>query len=117
MKIEFRGVGRDAGTTLREHAERRILFALSRFAGRLREVRVRLADVNGPRGGVDRRCTVEVRGPGLRPLFVEVLDAEPLAALDRAADRARRAVVRALDRSRPRVRLAPSASGLRSPRG
>ncbi len=110
------GSGCSAGSPLRTHAERRILFALSRFAGRLREVRVRLGDVNGPRGGVDKRCTVLVRGPGFSPLFVEVLDSDVVAALDRAADLARRVVIRALDRARPRLRLAPSFSGLRSHR-
>jgi hypothetical protein len=94
-----------------------MLFALSRFASRLRAVRVRLADVNGPRGGVDKRCSVEIRAGSLPPLFVEVLDAEFESALDRAADAARRALVRALERSRPDVRLAPSYSGMRGPRG
>ena len=36
-------------------------FALDRFAGAIREVDVRLADLNGPRGGVDKLCRVQLR--------------------------------------------------------
>jgi hypothetical protein len=114
MRIDVTGAGLGAESVLREHAERRILFALSRFADRVREVRVRLRDVNGPRGGADKQCTIEVRGPGFAPLFVEVLDCDALAAFDRAAGIARRVVVRAIERARPSARLAPSHSGTRS---
>ena len=117
MRIEVTGPGCGAGSVLRDRAERRFLFALSRFGGRLRAVRVRLGDVNGPRGGADKRCTVEVRGPGFAPLFVEVLDTEALVAFDRAANLARRVVVRPIERTRRALRLAPSHSGMRSLRG
>ena len=117
MKIEVTGSGCGADSPLKVRAERRILFALSRFASRLRLVRVRFGDVNGPRGGVDKRCAVELHAPGIAPLFVDVLDTEADAALGRAADVARRVLVRAFDRARPRVRPAPSHSGLRGLRG
>ena len=117
MRIEVTGPGWGEDPAVREHAERRVLFALSRFADRLREVSIRLLDINGPRGGADKRCTVRVRGAGFSPLFVEVTDPDPLAALDRAVAVARRVVVRAIERAQPAVRLAPSHSGLRSPRG
>lgn len=44
--------------------ERRLRFALGRFARHVHRVRVWVTDENGPRGGVDHRCLVEV---DLRP--------------------------------------------------
>lgn len=104
MKIELTGPGCGEGSALRAHAERRFLSALGRFASRLQQVRIRVRDVNGPRGGVDKNCTVEIHGLRIPVLRVQVLDAQVETALDRAADIVRRVVVRALERSRWNVR-------------
>ena len=40
---------------LRAHVERRFQFAMSRFQNYVLRVSVRLSDINGPRGGVDKR--------------------------------------------------------------
>lgn len=89
-------------------AEQRLLFALGRFATRVRSLTVRLSDVNGPRGGRDTRCAIAVRLAGpKRLIIVEDVDVEPLAAIARAADRAARAVARAVrvETEWPRVPL------------
>ncbi len=94
----------------RDEVERRFRFALGRFAPRVGRVTITLADVNGPRGGPDRRCRVVV---GLSPrgrVIAEVTDRSYAAASCRAADRAAHAVGRELERRREqRDRL--SASG------
>ena len=41
--------------------ERRLDFALGRFGGRISQVTVGLEDLNGPRGGADKRCRLAVR--------------------------------------------------------
>ena len=38
---------------LRDYAERRLAFALRRFRQHIRNVRVRLVDLNGPKRGID----------------------------------------------------------------
>lgn len=92
------------GVTLDERQEdlvtNRIRFALARFADRISRVTVRMSDENGPRGGIDHRCLVEV---GLRPgptLHVEAqgVDAEASAAI--ASRRAARRVRDELNRRR-----------------
>ena len=45
---------------LREFVQRKLAFALSRFADRVQSVDVLLDDVNGPRGGIDQRCRLIV---------------------------------------------------------
>jgi len=77
---------------------RRLDFAFGRFAGRVRSLTVRLKDLNGPRGGVDKSCQIAVRlDRPRRTIVVEDVDAEPEAAIVRAAQRASRAVARAVD--------------------
>jgi putative sigma-54 modulation protein len=79
-------------------ARRRIDFAIGRFHARLRSVTVRLTDVNGPKGGIDKNCLVTVRFAARKhkPIVIEDTDADGSAAMDRAIDRAARAVARAV---------------------
>ena len=78
-------------------ARRRFEFALGRFGDRVRSVTVHLADVNGPRGGMDQHCLVAIRLTSPRRLIViEDTDAEAEVAIGRAADRAARVVARAV---------------------
>ena len=98
MKVQFANKGFVAANGLRAHAVRRLHFALNRFAGRVTQVRVRLVDVNGPRGGVDIQCLIQVRVSGIGALVVKVMAADPDTAIDRGAERIHRLVVRHLDR-------------------
>jgi len=79
-------------------ARRRFEFALGRFHGRVRSVAIRIVDLNGPRGGVDKRCrvTVHLSAPK-RTLVLEDTDADAAIAIDRVADRTVRTVARAIN--------------------
>ena len=78
-------------------ARRRLVFALGRFGPRVRSLAVRLKDVNGPKGGVDKVCLIAVRLTEPRSeIVVEDGDADAAVAIDRAVDRAGRAVARAV---------------------
>lgn len=99
MHLEIRGQHLDVGRAARFHAERRLRFALGRFASRVGRVAVRVADVNGPRGGTDKRCRIVVALGGAGTVVVEDRDADVYAAIDAAADRAGRLVARALHRA------------------
>ena len=98
MHIDMQAQGFRLTGALREHAERRLRFALGPAGGRVRRVAVRVADENGPRGGVDKRCTLRVSLPGHAPVVVEQLDPDLYVAIDRAADRLGRSVARRLAR-------------------
>lgn len=79
---------------------RRLDFAFGRFAGRVRSLTVRLKDLNGPRGGIDKACQIAIHLDWpRRTIVVEDVDAEPEAAIGRATQRASRAVARAVDAS------------------
>jgi hypothetical protein len=92
MKIEIRNLNERVDESRRDYIERRLLFALGRFGGRIRRVMVRLEDMNGPRGGLDKRCHIEVRMPGRVVLVVDVRDVELEPAVSRAAERIARRV-------------------------
>ena len=92
MKIEIRCLNEPIGRSHRNYIERRLFFALGRFGDRIQRVMVRLEDMNGPRGGLDKRCHIEVRMPGRNVLVVDVRDVEIDPAVSRAADRIARRV-------------------------
>ena len=98
--IEFfvRGARRDTAGVLREHAVRRLSFAVRRFAHRVRRMTVRLVDENGPRRGVYARCSITADLADGGQLFVEATSALPFAALTLAAGRLSEALRREADR-------------------
>lgn len=102
MKVAIHGHGLQVGPEQQERVGRRLGFALGRFGDHIARVTVYLTDVNGPRGGADKRCKVVAEARGCGPVVVEDADADLDVAIDRAADRVGRAVRRRLDAARPR---------------
>ncbi|MEZ6055420.1 MAG: hypothetical protein R3C01_01825 [Planctomycetaceae bacterium] len=82
-----------------ELTQRRLHFALSRFDSVISRVSVVVADLNGPRGGVDKTANITVRLRHLPEIQVSGEGERVEIALSRAAERAQRAVSRAVDRS------------------
>lgn len=104
-------VGQRTGVTeeLREFIARRLHFALGRFAPRVERVTARVADVNGPRGGTDKRCRMEVKLRGLGSVSSEAHAADVEEAAAFAAERLARGVARALER-RQQAKRRPGVS-------
>lgn len=100
MNVQIRWKGTERSRAVEEHLVRRLLFAIGRWADRVRRVRASFEDVNGPRGGVDKRCAIEIHGVlGVRR--VDVRDTDFYRAIDRAADVASRSMPRARGARRP----------------
>lgn len=83
---------------LREYIERKLKLALDRFDHRLDRVHVRLKDVNGPRGGLDKHCGLHVSGRPSWRIHVEGTGTTFYDAVDAATARARRSVAQLLAR-------------------
>ena len=98
MQIEIRARGIETTNELRQHIERRIHCAFERFGTEIDSVLVRLDDINGPRGGVDKRCHLVITGSRIGALTVDELDADVLMAIEAALGRAARSTRRALQR-------------------
>lgn len=105
MQIQVRAARSKVANELVELAERRLIFALSRFDNRLARIQVRLSDVNGPKSGLDKACQVQLKLHYANELVVECVDSTWEAAICTAAERAASAVQRELDRRRESRRL------------
>ena len=73
-------------------------FGLTRQSDRILRVVVRLGDENGPRGGVDKFCRIQVHLLDSPVAVIEEIGPDLYAVIDRAADRVSRVVVKRLDR-------------------
>jgi len=100
MHIEIQARHFPATRAMRTYIERRAGFALGTCYRHIKRILVRLSDINGPRGGNDKRCQVEVILPGQPAVVIEDTEADLYVAIDRATSRAGRTVLRRLRRRR-----------------
>ena len=100
MLINIQTQGLELTEALQDYTEKRLAYALSHGQQQIQRVQVRLIDVNGPRGGVDKRCQVDVRLKGLPAIVVEDTESDLYLAIDRAAERVGRTLARRLDKNR-----------------
>ncbi len=100
MQLKIRARNAKISRTFEEWIERRLYFALAKFGGRISRITALLEDLNGPRGGVDQRCRVEVLLTPSARIAAEATDANAVVAVSRAADRIARRVRDALERQR-----------------
>lgn len=98
MRIDIKTHKFPLTSALRSHAQRRLHYALSSIEDHIQRVVMRLSDINGPRGGVDKRCRLQLVLEGLPDLVVEDTQADLYMAIDRASDRAGRTLLRKLER-------------------
>ena len=75
-----------------------------RFSPKIRSISASLEDVNGPRGGVDKKCRVVVHLPPRGRVVVAGAGTDIFAAVTGTASRARLAVKRHVKRRRARRR-------------
>jgi putative sigma-54 modulation protein len=107
MDVLVRGLNVAVSESMKAHVERRLGFALERFAYHLPRTLVRLSDEAGHRG-IEKRCQVSVRATGLPPIWIEEGGLDLYAAVDRAADRIGQIMSRAVERRAPARALPPA---------
>lgn len=100
MQVELQGVNFKLNDGLKEHVERRLHFALGRFAEKIDRLTVRFTDTNGPRGGVDKQCRMIAALHPRGQVAIQLEDSDPFALSARAAKRLGRTVRRVFDRRR-----------------
>ncbi len=113
MQINIQARSFSLTNALRSHIQRRLRFALTSSAHHIQRVMVRLSDINGPRGGSDKRCQIQVVLEGLPDVVIEDTESDLYSAISRGTGRAGRAVARRLRRRQVMERsggLSPNAS-------
>jgi ribosome-associated translation inhibitor RaiA len=104
MQVKLKGDATILINAMQRHLERRLRLALGASSASIRSATVRLADVNGPRGGVDQKCALSVELSPAGLIQAEAVDVDAIAAFERAAGRAGRAVRREIERRREAAR-------------
>ena len=100
MQIDIQTRNFSLTPALRSHVERRLGYALSSRDDHIQRVQVRLSDINGPRGGADKNCSIQVFLAHLPDVVIEDTEVDLYTAIYRAADRAGRTVGRRISRQR-----------------
>lgn len=90
MQLDIQASGFSLTDSIRDYTKQRLQFALSRNDQHITRVQVRLADINGPRGGVDKRCQIDLTMAGQSDIVIEDIETNLYVAIDRASDRCAR---------------------------
>jgi hypothetical protein len=94
----------------RDLIEQRVRLATQRMASLLSRATVRLKDLNGPRGGVDQHCQIQLQTASGGLLVVSSRGAHWRSSLEMALARAAFALKRHVDSGKSRPRGAPTRS-------
>ena len=100
MQMDIQSQGFTLTDALRDYLLKRLAYDLNHGDEYISRVSVRLSDINGPRGGADKRCFIEIRLKQLPAVVIEDTEADLYVAIDRAVERASRTLTRRMERQR-----------------
>ncbi len=100
MQIDMHAHGFTLTDGIREYMLKRLAYSLNHGDENIMRIIVRLSDINGPRGGEDKRCLIEMRLKAAPEVVVEDTESDLYVAIDRATERAGRSLTRRLERQR-----------------
>lgn len=92
---------------LRNYVQRRLSFAFDRHENYILRVEVRLEDINGPKGGKDKQCRIQIVLNGFGSINIGHIDSDIFNAIDKAATKAFRSIASRIDRRKRRSNLVP----------
>lgn len=100
MRVIIRSPHVDVDPELREHIGAAVRPALEHVEGRITSVQVHLDDLNGPKGGVDKKCECVANCGKLGVLRAEAVHKDVRKAVDAAVTKLQRAIDHAVDHKR-----------------
>ena len=98
MKLDIQARDFSLTDSIQTYVKERINYLFSTRYDQIQRITVRLGDVNGPRGGEDKRCRVKITLPRLNEIVIEDVQANLYVAISRAMERASHTVNRRLNR-------------------
>ncbi len=104
MKIDIQARDFSLTDSMLSYVKDRINYLFGSRFNQIQKITVRLNDVNGPRGGMDKRCQVKVTLPRLNQIVIDDVQADLYVAIFRAMDRASRTVNRRITRLQQKKR-------------
>lgn len=100
LSIDFRNGVNVGNAAAIAHIHRRISFAFSNVKHEINSASITVADVNGPKGGLDKQCRVVIKANGISDVVVSEKQSSIYHAIDRCLARARQNLARRLKRRR-----------------
>lgn len=107
MQVDIQARSFTLTKALKSYVEKKLKTALPNRGEdhRLKRAVIRLSDINGPKGGEDKLCHIEVMLVGVPDVVIRNTEQDMYAAIDVATRRASHAVVRRLERQRRRLKV------------
>jgi hypothetical protein len=106
MQIRFES-RHPGGAPMRAFATERLSFALRRLSWLVPRATVVLSDMNGSKGGLDKRCRVELTSPKTGPVVISTVAKDWRTALDSAVGLAAQTLFRSWQKIKDRDRTPP----------
>jgi putative sigma-54 modulation protein len=89
--------------SLRDYSDQRIRSVLTRFEDHIQRISMWLSDINGPKGGRDKHCRLQIVLAGNADVVTEDTQVDLHVAINRAVERAGRTMARKLERKQSRI--------------
>lgn len=100
MKVNVRGVHLTLSDSIKQHVQKHLVDPIEHFYdSEAAELEVHLRDNNGPKGGVDKECSVTVRVPHGQSIHITEVAEDIYKAIDLARDRVEKSAKRLVERS------------------
>lgn len=99
LRVSVSGKGSLLSETIKGYVLKRITYALDRFRSSVREVKVRLLDVNGPKGGIDKHCIANVVLSKGEVITIHSEDSDLYRAIDHVSQKTKQVLSRRKKRS------------------
>lgn len=109
MKIQINARRFTLTKALTRYIKRRLKFALGSQLEHVTRVDVTLSDINGPKGGEDKRCQMLLKIKGQGGVVIEDTQSHLYAAIDRAASRASQTTTKRIARLRHKAKRIKNA--------
>ena len=100
MKIDITTQQVELDKNVSDQVLRRLQFALSKFGHSIRQVQVHFSDLNGPKGGNDKKCSINVKLVSTGEVMVQGVGKDIATTLSYSVERVGRAVKHELERRR-----------------
>lgn len=100
MRCDIRSGNVNLRPTTRDYVQERLERSLGRIKDRVAQVTIHIDDVNGPKGGADKRCLAEAHLVRSGLILADVVAGDLRTAVDEAADRLATRILKHFDRQR-----------------
>jgi putative sigma-54 modulation protein len=104
MKVQVKARHFSLTNELKQYVKKRLKFALDTRYQQVKRVEVMLSDINGPKGGEDKRCQILLKIDGQTDVVVDDVQSHLYSAIDRAVSRASRSVAKRVTRLRHKAK-------------